>query len=52
MDIHNPQAVGNLTLDEPLATTDVDAVNLSASERLVIPLDEPTSLVNGCIWLT
>ena len=52
MKIHEPEVVGDLTLDAPLVTDDVEASNVSASERLVIPTDEPTILVNGAIWLT
>ncbi len=52
MKIHEPEVIGDLTLDAPLVTDDVDAVNVSVSERLVIPTDQPTSLLNGCIWLT
>jgi len=52
MKIHEPEVVGDLTLDAPLVTDDVEAANVSASESMVIPLDEPTILVNGSIWLT
>ena len=36
--------------------SDVKAYNddggmLSVPEKLVIPLDEPTSLENGCMWI-
>lgn len=40
-----------------ISVSDGDIVTLPASsaiicpEKLVIPLNEPTSLVNGCIWI-
>jgi len=43
--------------DTGIAIDDNDVMTLPASsgivcpEKLVIPLNEPTSLVNGCIWI-
>jgi hypothetical protein len=50
MKIHEPEVVGDLTSDEPI-TADVETQNVTATERLVIPTDEPTTLIDGAIWL-
>lgn len=45
-----------VTLDASNNITGVNdltvAGNLTASEKLVIPLNEPTSLEDGCIWIS
>lgn len=50
MKIHEPEVIGSMSSTEPI-TSDVEAQNVEASERLVIPTDEPTVLVDGAIWL-
>lgn len=47
---HNPEVVGDMTSEEPV-TVDVQSNNVTATERLVIPTDEPDVLVDGAIWL-
>jgi len=49
-DISEPgtEKTKKITADNALGTR----ANLTVSERLVIPTDEPSTLVDGAIWLT